>query len=272
MTGRAIGLSRRRVMRRHAVPNALLPVVTLIALNIGFVLSRRLRDRVDLLVARHRRPHHQRDRRQGLPGAAGRVPPARPRAVIIANFVAGHRLRLPRPAREGRPDGAPTCAAVRQHGAGERAWHGAPRTSGPQDVGVEVPAAPALGILIFFTVMALTAPWLAPEDPTRDFHPRDPGPAAAPSTGWAPTATAPTCCRGFLLGSRISIAVGFAPRSSPASSAPSSASRPGYYGGWVDKVLTAIDDWFLVIPFLPFAIVVRDRARPASPTAGRAAA
>jgi peptide/nickel transport system permease protein len=39
MTGRAIGLSRRLVMRRHAVPNALLPVVTLIALNIGTVLS-----------------------------------------------------------------------------------------------------------------------------------------------------------------------------------------------------------------------------------------
>ena len=38
-TGRAIGLSRRRVMRQHAVPNALLPVVTLFALNIGLVLS-----------------------------------------------------------------------------------------------------------------------------------------------------------------------------------------------------------------------------------------
>ena len=38
-TGRAIGLSRRQVMRQHAVPNALLPVVTLIALNIGVVLS-----------------------------------------------------------------------------------------------------------------------------------------------------------------------------------------------------------------------------------------
>ena len=25
----------------------------------------------------------------------------------------------------------------------------------------------------------------------------------------------------------------------------------GYYGGWVDRVLTAIDDWFLVIPFMP---------------------
>lgn len=30
----------------------------------------------------------------------------------------------------------------------------------------------------------------------------------------------------------------------------------GYFGGWVDRILTAIDDWFLVIPFLPLAIVL----------------
>ena len=33
------GSARRRVRRRHAVPNALLPVVSLSALNFGFVLS-----------------------------------------------------------------------------------------------------------------------------------------------------------------------------------------------------------------------------------------
>jgi peptide/nickel transport system permease protein len=36
---RAKGLKDRIVRRRHAVPNALLPVVTLIAINFGFVLS-----------------------------------------------------------------------------------------------------------------------------------------------------------------------------------------------------------------------------------------
>src|SRR6185437_4520893 len=30
----------------------------------------------------------------------------------------------------------------------------------------------------------------------------------------------------------------------------------GYWGGWLDNILTAIDDWFLVIPFLPLAIVL----------------
>jgi peptide/nickel transport system permease protein len=38
-TARAIGLPRSRVLRKHAVPNALLPVVTLISLNLGFVVS-----------------------------------------------------------------------------------------------------------------------------------------------------------------------------------------------------------------------------------------
>ena len=30
----------------------------------------------------------------------------------------------------------------------------------------------------------------------------------------------------------------------------------GYFGGWVDRVLMAIDDWVLVIPFMPTAIVI----------------
>jgi peptide/nickel transport system permease protein len=39
MTARAKGLMDRMVRRRHAVPNALLPTITLVFLNIGFVVS-----------------------------------------------------------------------------------------------------------------------------------------------------------------------------------------------------------------------------------------
>jgi peptide/nickel transport system permease protein len=38
-TARAKGMREKRVRRRHAVPNALLPTVTLVFLNIGFVVS-----------------------------------------------------------------------------------------------------------------------------------------------------------------------------------------------------------------------------------------
>jgi len=38
-TGRAYGLMDRQVRRRHAVPNASLPTITLIFLNVGFIIS-----------------------------------------------------------------------------------------------------------------------------------------------------------------------------------------------------------------------------------------
>ena len=36
-TARAIGLPRHRVLRRHAIRNAILPVVALTAISLGFV-------------------------------------------------------------------------------------------------------------------------------------------------------------------------------------------------------------------------------------------
>jgi peptide/nickel transport system permease protein len=38
-TARAKGLRDRRILRRHAFPNALLPAVTLIAINLGYVVA-----------------------------------------------------------------------------------------------------------------------------------------------------------------------------------------------------------------------------------------
>ena len=60
--------------RRHAVPNALLPVVTLIAINFGFVLSGCDRGGVDLLLARARPRDLQRDPGARPADAAGPVP------------------------------------------------------------------------------------------------------------------------------------------------------------------------------------------------------
>ncbi|MEK6721458.1 MAG: ABC transporter permease [Chloroflexota bacterium] len=38
-TARAMGLSEGRILRHHALPNALLPTVTLIAINLGYVIA-----------------------------------------------------------------------------------------------------------------------------------------------------------------------------------------------------------------------------------------
>ena len=177
-------------------------------------------------------------------------------AVILANFVADICYGYLDP-RVKDDLMAATELTSRPPARRRRARRGRPRKHVVrEDLGARSPAAPASAILIFFTLMALTAPWLAPEDPTRDFHPGDPGAARAPSTGSAPTATAPTCCPASC-SARAS--------RSPSASPPRIISgvigavvgiASGYYGGRIDKVLTAIDDWFLVIPFLPFAIVV----------------
>ena len=38
-TARAKGIDDRRVLRNHAIPNALLPTVSLIAINLGYVIA-----------------------------------------------------------------------------------------------------------------------------------------------------------------------------------------------------------------------------------------
>jgi peptide/nickel transport system permease protein len=39
MTARAKGLPDGRILRAHALPNALLPAVTLVAINLGYVIA-----------------------------------------------------------------------------------------------------------------------------------------------------------------------------------------------------------------------------------------
>jgi peptide/nickel transport system permease protein len=112
-----------------------------------------------------------------------------------------------------------------------------------------------LTILVVFTLMALLAPWLAPEDPTRDFSQDILAPPS--SDHWLGTdSNGADVLSGFIIGSRVSIAVGFAAALISGVIGGVVGITAGYYGGTTDKILTAIDDWFLVIPFLPFAIVV----------------
>ena len=159
--------------------------------------------------------------------------------------------------------------AVRRHSAGERAWTATKRVAAK--TWASKPGRAGLAILIFFTVMALTAPWLAPEDPTADFHPEILAPPS--SEHWLGTdgngadVLSRLPARLAHLDRRRLLGRDHLRRDRRRRRHPS-----GYYGGWIDKVLTAIDDWFLVIPFLPFAIVVATAARPRRRRTGPAAA
>ena len=58
-TARAKGLTESQVVRRHAIPNALLPTVTVVALTFGYVLGGAIGVEEVLRLARHGQPDHR---------------------------------------------------------------------------------------------------------------------------------------------------------------------------------------------------------------------
>ena len=60
----------------------------------------------------------------------------------------------------------------------------------------------------------------------------------------------------LLVGARVSIVVGFAAAAISALLGSVVGLAGGYYGGWTDKILDALENWFLVIPTLPLMIVL----------------
>lgn len=66
-----------------------------------------------------------------------------------------------------------------------------------------------------------------------------------------------------LVGARVSIVVGFAAAAISAILGSAVGLVGGYFGGWTDRSLDALENWFLVIPTLPLMIVL---ARILSPS------
>ena len=60
----------------------------------------------------------------------------------------------------------------------------------------------------------------------------------------------------FVWGSRVSLLVGLAATVLTIAIGSVIGITAGFFGGWIDTVLMRITDWFLVIPFLPLAIVL----------------
>ena len=87
-TARAMGLKDSRILRRHAVPNALLPTVTLIAINLGYVVAGAITLEVVFNWPGLGTLTVEALANARLPGAPGRVPAARASSVVLANLVA----------------------------------------------------------------------------------------------------------------------------------------------------------------------------------------
>jgi peptide/nickel transport system permease protein len=69
----------------------------------------------------------------------------------------------------------------------------------------------------------------------------------------------------LLTGARVSIVVGFAAALISAVLGSVVGLASGYFGGWTDRILDALENWFLVIPTLPLMIVL---ARLLDPSLG----
>ena len=115
-----------------------------------------------------------------------------------------------------------------------------------------------LVVLVLFALLAFAAPWLSDESSL-----------SAANTGdnpiWAPPSweflfgtdhLGHSVAAQFLWGSRISLFVGLMATLLQIGIGSLIGLTAGFFGGWVDSVLMRLTDWFLVVPFLPLAIVL----------------
>jgi peptide/nickel transport system permease protein len=112
-------------------------------------------------------------------------------------------------------------------------------------------------LLLFFIVVALAAPLLVADERIRVAT--APGPILT-----APSARFPLGTDDFgrsvldlvIYGSRISLLVGFAATVVTMVAGAAVGIVGGYFGGKTDTVMNALTNWFLVIPWIPLAIVL----------------
>ena len=130
-TARAKGLPDGRILRSHAFPNALLPMVTLIAINLGYVVAGAITAEIVFNWPGLGHADRPGARRARLPGPPGDLPAHRRRRwssrtsradllygyprpagpVVTAAGVAGPELGARRLARAGRAGARRSCGA-----------------------------------------------------------------------------------------------------------------------------------------------------------------
>ena len=111
-----------------------------------------------------------------------------------------------------------------------------------------------LGMLGLFVFMALFGGLVAPDDPRASSLEVLAEPSSEHWLGT--TESGADVLSQLLVGARVSIVVGFAAATISALLGSAVGLAGGYFGGWTDRILDALENWFLVIPTLPLMIVL----------------
>ncbi len=111
-----------------------------------------------------------------------------------------------------------------------------------------------VGVLGLAVFVAIFGNLLAPYDPYESST------AVLESPSWShplgTTESGSDVLSQLLVGTRVSIVVGFAAAIISAVLGSLVGLAGGYFGGWTDRILDALENWFLVIPTLPLMIVL----------------
>jgi peptide/nickel transport system permease protein len=112
----------------------------------------------------------------------------------------------------------------------------------------------SLGVVGLFVFLAFFGTLIAPYDPYASSLDLLESPTFSHPLGT--TENGADVLSQVLAGARVSVLVGFAAAIISAVIGSAVGLASGYFGGWTDRILDSLENWFLVIPTLPLMIVL----------------
>jgi peptide/nickel transport system permease protein len=123
-----------------------------------------------------------------------------------------------------------------------------------------------LGLAVVFTLLAIIGPWLAPFNPNKSVILTNGMPQAPSAAHWlGTTQVQQDVLSQLLVGGRSTILVALIAGVVATALAVVFGVTAGYYGGWLDDLLTMLANIFLVLPALPLLIVIFGFLNTANP-------
>jgi peptide/nickel transport system permease protein len=116
------------------------------------------------------------------------------------------------------------------------------------------------GVLCLFLFVAIFGSLIAPEDPRASSTDVLEGPSGAHPLGT--TEVGSDVLSQLLVGTRVSIVVGFAAAVISAVIGSAVGVIGAYFGGWTDRIFDSLENWFIVIPQLPLMVVLASLLDP----------